>query len=139
MSSPMERRRTPRYECLLPATLSIITPEVTFSPHSLPSVLRDINQFGCRLTTDHISHDYYRVLIQELRHAKANVDLPDGRMLNLRGQIVWMDYNSKGASLGMMFAKMHDSQHEVLGNLLLELQSGGLITVRKPVLEPHHE
>lgn len=139
MSAPHERRRTPRYQCQLPATLTIITPEVTFSPQVMTATLCDINIHGCRLTTDRVSHDYYRILIQELRHAKSNVELPDGRVLHLRGQIVWMDYNSRGASLGMMFSQMHPTHVEMLEKLLQELQSGGVISARKPQLEPPDE
>jgi len=105
----------------------------------MTATLCDINIHGCRLTTDRVSHDYYRILIQELRHAKSNVELPDGRVLHLRGQIVWMDYNSRGASLGMMFSQMHPTHVEMLEKLLQELQSGGVISARKPQLEPPDE
>ncbi|MBI1292156.1 hypothetical protein GC173_13090 [bacterium] len=120
-------RRFPRYTCNLPAILDIMVPEQTFSPKNVPAACLDLSRTGCRLTCRKIDSDYYRMLMQELRYVKLEIDLLDGRLLRLRGKLVWVDYAREESSLGIMFVSLDEEQLEVLDELLVAMEAAGLL------------
>lgn len=120
-------RRALRYGCQLPGYVDILTPELTFSPKNIHVIAEDFSRTGCRLISKQIPRDYYRIIIQEVRHVKMEIDLLDGRMLKLRGKLVWIDMQKDQASLGVMFNDLPSENQDALEAVLAELAVKGTI------------
>ncbi|CAN5236351.1 hypothetical protein BH09SUM1_BH09SUM1_29040 [soil metagenome] len=128
MSHEVANRKATRYSCNFSGYLQVLCPELTFTPKPLYVQAHDISRTGCRLATKAITPDFYRLLLQEIRHAKLELDLQDGRVLNLRGKIVWVEYREKISMVALSVNGLKESAQNDLDLLLDEMAAKGAIT-----------
>ncbi|MDX2176821.1 MAG: PilZ domain-containing protein [Candidatus Sumerlaeia bacterium] len=126
-------RRTPRYTCSFPVVLEVLMPEATFTPKPLRGTMLDVSLTGGRVLTAGLSPDLHTMLLREVRHAKIEVDLQDGRALLLKGRLVWFDRRNGESFVGMQFNPLNDKNTAELRRLLEDLaERGSILNVEIP-------
>ena len=80
------------------------------------------------MLTRAVSRDFYKSLLKSIRPVKLELDLGDGRMLILRGKLVWIDFHEKTPTvLAITFNALEGNAQLQLQNLLEELSRSGAI------------
>lgn len=105
-TSGSERRLAARLSMSVDLMLTIMMPEETFTPFKRRGVTRDLSLGGLCIKTYQLTKQDYLSLLKMIRYAKIELEPAPGKVINLRGQIVWMDYHD---------ATKYDRAHCLLG------------------------
>jgi len=130
MQHDFSNRKSLRYLCNFDGYLHVLCPEVTFTPKPFLIHAADLSESGCRMMTRAVSTDLYRSLLREIRPVKIELDLRDGRILMLRGKLVWIDFREHSpTTLAITFNSLESDAQQELKGLLEDLNRKGAITV----------
>jgi hypothetical protein len=115
------------FSCDFEASMDVMIAETSFVPISLRARVEEISLAYLQVSTWEITPQCLQLLESEMRCAEIEVDLGDGRMLQLRGRLVWIFTNGNRVRLTMETVGLTADQEAEFRMLLDELARKGRI------------
>ena len=127
------------YACQFPISMEVMLPERSFTPLNVRGRLDELSMGCLRVVSWEITGELLAALQEERRCAEVDVDLDDGRVLQLRTRIVASVGVGNRVHLTLDVLGLTEDQEVQFQELLDELVQHGRIAVRSTATESAHD
>lgn len=120
-------KRPKAYSCRLNGHLDVMFPEKSFAAENFAVVVEEMSVHQVMMRTWEVSLEWRDAILSERRVAELEIDLGDGRVLKLRGRIIWLGVRNEQTRMQLEVLPLTDDQLVQVETLFAELAMAGRI------------